>query len=193
MPKNVTFDREVVVRKVMELFWKKGYHGTSMQDLVDATGLNRSSLYNTFGDKFTLFLESMKYYQKQEQGAAYSHLFKSDSAIECIKSFFTALINTIVDDKEKKGCYLINCTTELSSTDQKVRSFLFENQCSLIRAFTDLISSGQQNGEISPKKDARQLALYLFSSLQGLRLSGMFIMSREELEGIVDEIMSSLK
>ncbi|ELR70367.1 Transcriptional regulator, TetR family [Fulvivirga imtechensis AK7] len=192
MPKHITFDREVVIKKVTELFWRKGYHGTSMQDLVDTTGLNRSSLYNTFGDKFALFLESMKYYQQQEQGAAYSHLFKSGSAVECIQSFFIALIDNIEEDKDKKGCYLINCTAELSATDPHVRDFLTDNQHSLIRAFTDLIHSGQQNGEIPATKDARHLALYLFSSLQGLRLTGMLNNSRKELEGIAEEIMSSL-
>ena len=60
MPKTITFDRTEVVQNVMELFWKKGYNGTSMQDLVDVTGLNRSSFYNTFGDKFSLFEEALK-------------------------------------------------------------------------------------------------------------------------------------
>lgn len=193
MPKHVTFDRAEIVRKVTDLFWKKGYHGTSMQDLVDTTGLNRSSLYNSFGDKFSLFLESLKFYQDREQTLAFSNLFKENSAIASIRSFFTALVDGIENDQDRKGCYLINCTAELSATDEKVQKFLVDNQLVLRCTFTDLIRAGQESGEISSEKNAEQLALYLFSSLQGLRLTGMLITSKEELNSVVDQILSVLK
>ena len=66
MPKSVTFDTENVMENVMELFWRKGYNGTSMQELVNATGLNRSSLYNTYGDKFSLFEQAIQGYSVRQ-------------------------------------------------------------------------------------------------------------------------------
>ncbi|UII34936.1 TetR/AcrR family transcriptional regulator [Fulvivirga ulvae] len=192
MPKNVTFDRDEIIRKVTDLFWKKGYHGTSMQDLVDATGLNRSSLYNSFGDKFSLFLESLKFYQDREQTLAFANLFKENSAIASIRSFFTALVDGIENDQDRKGCYLINCTAELSATEKKVQEFLLNNQQVLLCTFADLIRAGQEKGEISAHKNAHQLALYLFTSLQGLRLTGMLTTSKEDLNSVVDQVITSL-
>ena len=66
MPKSILFDRDETIAKVTSLFWEKGYHATSMQDLVDVTGLNRSSIYNSFGDKYNLFIESLKHYKKEQ-------------------------------------------------------------------------------------------------------------------------------
>ncbi|MBL6444891.1 TetR/AcrR family transcriptional regulator [Fulvivirga sp. 29W222] len=193
MPKNVTFDRTEIIGKVTDLFWRKGYHGTSMQDLVNATGLNRSSLYNSFGDKFSLFLESLKFYQEREQTLAFANLFKEKSVYAAIRSFFYALIDSIESDQDHKGCYLINCTAELSATDEKVQKFLIDNQLMLRHTFAELIRTGQDNGEISVQKGADDLALYLFSSLQGLRLTGMLTDSRKELNSVVDQIMMALE
>ena len=77
MPRAVEFDNAKVLESAMDLFWKKGYHATSMQDLTEATGLNRSSLYNTFGCKMQLYRTALTQYQKQNGSVFQKALIKA--------------------------------------------------------------------------------------------------------------------
>ncbi len=186
MPKSVTFDRDQVMKAVVELFWKKGYNGTSIQDLVDATGLNRSSFYNSFNDKFSLFEESLKYYQ-EKQFKWISEFENVQSPKQAIISLFKGITTDIVDGNQK-GCFIANCTTELVE-EPKVRELLQHNKDRLVSLFASLIIEAQKRGEISTTKKPDTLALYLFSSLQGLRVTSMI---DTHLQGVTEEILGAL-
>lgn len=184
MPKSILFDKEKVMQNVIELFWKKGYNGTSMQDLVDATGLNRSSFYNSFGDKFSLFEASLKYYQEQQ----YNWLTKTCNEGKTPKEAIVSLFKGIIDDiKEngQKGCMLTSCTSEMSH-DPRVKEFLIDNKDRVVSTFESLILKSQHLGELPKEKNAKVLALYLFSNLQGLRITSMI---DDDLEEVVNEIL----
>ena len=187
MPKSVTFDREEVIEKVMDLFWVKGYNGTSMQDLVDVTGLNRSSFYNTFGDKFSLFEESIKHYQTKQDTLLQQNFTTAHSPRQAIVSLFRS-IGKDISSGNQKGCMITSCTTELSN-DPKVKNFLIENKSRVVGSFAKLITEAQKKGEISDAKNAETLALFLFSSLQGLRITSML---DADLEAVTEEILSVL-
>ena len=188
MPKSVLFDKEEVIDKVTDLFWRKGYNGTSMQDLVDVTGLNRSSIYNTFGDKFQLFEESLKHYQYTQN----QFLRKSFSEAQSPKQAIMSLFRGISDDIKagnQKGCMITSCTSELGGEDQKITNFLIENKERVVASFSALIEGAQQLGEIPEDKNPKTLALYLFSSLQGLRVTSMI---ETDLEQVTEEVLSVL-
>lgn len=187
MPKSVTFDRELIMEKVMELFWRKGYNGTSMQDLVDVTGLNRSSFYNTFGDKFSLFEESIKHYQQRQNKMLKESISEAKSPKEAIISLFRGISQDIRSGNQK-GCMLTSCASEMSH-DPKIKDFLVENKDRVVEVFAALIQGAQELGEISQRKEPHTLALYLFSSLQGLRVTSMI---ESNLEAVTEEILNSL-
>ena len=193
MPKTESFDRDEVMDKTMKLFWRKGYNGTSMQDLVDVTGLNRSSIYNTFGDKFSMFIESLKRYQRIERSKLHEFLLQGKSPIDALKMFFYALSDRIMDDKEQKGCYLTNCTAELSAVDQTTKKLLLENQETMLHLFEDLLESAYNQGQIADKTNVKNLALFLYSNLQGMRITGMLLPNKKELKGLVDNIFEAVK
>ena len=193
MPKTELFDKEAVLDSAMHLFWRKGYHATSMQDLVEAMGINRSSIYNTFGDKFALYLESLKRYQSLERSQAHRYLLQSNSPLEAIKKFIEGIIEAILTDKDKVGCYISNCTAEFAHSDSPVRKFLDENQSNLRQLFKDILIKGQEAGEISKRQSPEALALYLFSNIQGMRLTGMIIDDRKLLRTLTDNILFALK
>lgn len=192
MPKSVLFNKEEVLKKVTNLFWQKGYNGTSMQDLVDVTGLNRSSIYNSFGDKFNLYEESLKYYQGLQNQIVDGYFSQSSSPKGAIISLFEGIRDDIITNNKTNGCFLANCTTELGSIDPKVHDFLVKNKKSMIKTFKTLIQSAQQQGEIDPLKNADNLASFLFSSLQGLRVTSVLENKRSEIQGITTEILSAL-
>ena len=187
MPKSITFDREKVVEDVMELFWKKGYNGTSMQDLVDVTGLNRSSFYNSFGDKFSLFEEALKQYQKRQNEMLQESFAEAKSPKQAIVSLFKGISDDIRSGNQK-GCMLTSCASEMSH-DPKIKDFLVANLDRVTDTFSTLIRQAQEKGEISHSKDSHTLALYLFSSLQGLRVTSMI---ESNLEAVTDEILANL-
>lgn len=188
MPKSVTFDRDHVIQNVMELFWRKGYNGTSMQDLVDVTGLNRSSFYNSFGDKFSLFEEALKTYQKQQNEL----LSESFSQAKTPKQAIISLFKGISDDiraGNQKGCMFTSCTAELGAEDARIHDFLVDNKDKVVESFATLIRNAQDQGEVDSRKNAETVALYLFSSLQGLRLTSMI---EPNLEEVTEEILGVL-
>jgi len=191
MPKTVLFDKDEVIRKVTDLFWEKGYNGTSMQDLVDVTGLNRSSIYNTFGDKFQLFAESLKFYRSFQNDL----LGKVRSTAKSPKAAIEMLFNGVweqMNNAPEKGCYLSNCATELSNTDPRIFDFLSKNKQTMVDGFQSLIEDAQKLNEIDKDKNAEILANYLFSSLQGLRVTSMIDRDKGHIKGITDQILQAL-
>ncbi len=191
MPKSVLFDKEDTIKKVTELFWRKGYNGTSMQDLVDATGLNRSSIYNTYGDKFNLFNEALNYYHKSQHDMLDELQQKAKSPKEMIHLLFNGIWSDL-NSENNKGCFLSNCTTELANSDERVHDFLAANHLKMVQMFTDLIKQSQLEGEISQDKNPEVLANYLFSSLHGLRVTSMVATDRKTIKAIADQVLLAL-
>ncbi|MFD2567584.1 TetR/AcrR family transcriptional regulator [Pseudotenacibaculum haliotis] len=188
MPKVETFDREEILGKVIQLFHRKGYNATSMQDLVDATGLNRSSIYNSFGSKMELYQESLKVYKQMAEKAIQKYLINSDTPIETIRSIFS-----LNPKYTNNGCMLSNCTTEMANKDQKIKSFLIHNREGMEELFESLVAKGQNEGSINTNRTAKEYALYLFTSLQGFRITGIIIDEQKDLESIVNTILSVLE
>ncbi len=188
MPKSVTFDREKVINDVMELFWKKGYNGTSMQDLVDVTGLNRSSFYNSFGDKFSLFQEALKAYEKQQNETLNSFFGKAQTPKESIISLFKGVSDDIRSGNQK-GCMYTSCTAELGGENQQVHDLLVLNKDKVVDSFEILIKKAQELGEISQSKNPHALALMLFTCMQGIRVTSII---EPDMDGVIEEILEVL-
>ncbi|MEQ9301279.1 MAG: TetR/AcrR family transcriptional regulator [Cyclobacteriaceae bacterium] len=189
MPKSTQFDQDLVLQNAMQVFWDKGYHATSMQDLVDATGLNRSSIYNSFGDKFNLFYLSIKRYQTTQKSIVNKWLVKSDGPKGAVRLLFEGILSDIIAKPQNNGCFISNCTTEMAKESPEVKKLLQENQQNMEQLFYDLIVDAQELGQIDTKENAHELAAYYFSSLQGLRVVGILNSDETYLRGIIDRIL----
>lgn len=191
MPKSVLFDKEDILNKVTNLFWEKGYHATSMQDLVDVTGLNRSSIYNTYGDKYNLFIEALKHYQLYQNELLAQAKKSSNSPKEVIIQLFNSTWEKL-NDANSKGCFLSNCATEMSNADPQIKDFLLDNKTQMVTIFNLLIEAAQAMGEVSEEKDPELVANYLFSSLQGIRVTSMIDTNPKHIKGIAEQTLSVL-
>ncbi len=191
MPKAETFDRIEVLNKVTDLFWNKGYSATSMQDIVDVSGLNRSSLYNSFGDKYQLFLAALKHYKGSQQ-KDYINCLLNNTPMQALRSFFTNTGNSIQNREDFKGCLFVNSTAELANRDNKVSAFLQSNMEDMIQLFSDILQRGIEQGEFREDLDVHATAVYLFSSLQGIQLTGMLNQSRKQMDQLIERILSVL-
>lgn len=192
MPKSTLFDRSEVLDQVTGLFWKKGFHATSMQDLVDITGLNRSSIYNSFGDKFQLFEESLKHYQEMQLEMTNTSLNQGSTPLASIKAFFCTILKNIDRDHDKRGCLLSNCTAEMANADAKIKEFLVDNRDRLIAILKSHLQEAQKIGEIEPSKDIYVSAIYLFTCLHGLQITAMLYTDKKLLESVVERVLENI-
>tara|TARA_A100001011_G_scaffold376310_1_gene438783 strand:- start:543 stop:1130 length:588 start_codon:yes stop_codon:yes gene_type:complete len=117
-PKN--FLKESILNDATHIFWKNGFHQTSIKDLVQTLGINRASLYGTFLDKENLFIECFLMY-REGLVSHFNQIFNKEKTIKNgFKSFFDFLKNSYGEDMEKKGCFMCNSYAELLPTQNKV-------------------------------------------------------------------------
>lgn len=192
MPKVEVFDKSLVLEQASNVFHLKGYNATSMQDLVEVTGLNRSSIYNSFGNKLSLFLECLKDYQNKYQKKTSSTLIKAKNPIEAIRAIFNLYLTEIVIDEDKKGCLIINCKSEMANQELSINNFLNQNQEQTLLLFEGLVYEGQNEGLINSKQTAKDYSLFLFSSIQGFRMTGILINDKQQLQGIINTTLQIL-
>ena len=192
MPKTKQFDETEVLVKAKQLFSEKGYNGTSMDDLVQATGLSRSSIYDTFGDKHGLFLKSLNYYRNSQQCDLEKQCDRTDSPKKKIRSIFDYTVRGILADKERKGCLMVNMSMELNAVDKEVAAISLANMEGMEQTFSALVKEGQAKGEIPKKFTPKALGRHLYSCLMGLRVSGINRPDADSLKEIVKISLSIL-
>lgn len=174
MARPQQFDREEVLDQALLVFWKKGFETASIQDLVDATGLNRGSLYNTFGDKAELFALVMERYRvnspaKQLFSAA-ADLENVADARALIATFFMDLVVRAQEDGDHKGCLLTNTSAGFYGCTDAMADWVRETLKGLEEVLTALVERGQVRGEITSGAKANAIARSLLASAQGLNV-----------------------
>jgi len=192
MPKTETFNRAHILELATEVFHQKGYNGTSMQDLVDATALNRSSIYNSFGSKMGIFMEVLNFYQKNANENFGKGLASAYNATDAIESIFEMTLSYIIKDTDQKGCLIVNCKSEMSNQDHSIKSFMEKNQDRMIAMLEDIVTKGQMEKIFNTNQTAAQYALYLYASIQGLRMTGILNKQEAELKNITKTVLSVL-
>jgi len=156
MGRPKSYDRDQVLENALMLFWRKGFEGAHLQELVEVTGLNRFSLYKEFGSKEGLFDAAMKRYMDQ-LGALAAHLEKEPLGVANIRDYFHALI----DYRFRHGCFLVNTLSEKHVVGPavygSVRSFLQSGG----KLFLRNLEASQARGELSAEIDLDSLARFL--------------------------------
>lgn len=165
------FDPDAALERAMQTFWAKGYEATSLDDLCEATGLGRSSLYAAFGDKRNLMLRSLERYS--DQGAARFVAILSVPPIQAaLRKILDGFIDQILAGSGRRGCFIGNCAAELARGDReamaRVRASLARNEA----IFRGALEQAKGRGEISRAADPSALARFIIAGFQGLRLVG---------------------
>ncbi|MGB5822014.1 MAG: TetR/AcrR family transcriptional regulator [Saonia sp.] len=193
MPRLEEFDKELVLQEATNIFWAKGYNGTSMQDLVDATGLNRSSIYNSFGSKLELYQAALKYYQRETNVLFQKALIKASNPLEAIRFIFEGFLPEILGDEQSKGCFSMNCKAEMGNQDENIKTWLLNTQEQALTTFQSLIRDGQEQGVINKKQDSMVYAYHIFNAFQGFRMTGILVKDRKILQQIIASTMEVIK
>jgi TetR/AcrR family transcriptional repressor of nem operon len=177
MARPRTFDEAEVVQAARDQFWLKGFNGTSLDDLTDATGLGRGSLYGAFTDKRTLYLRAIDDYATELTEQVLADLRDPekkgrDRLVDHIRS----VTKLLTADTKGRGCLIAKSAAEMGATDKevarRVRKWLDAYQHDIAEA----IQVGQRDGDIDPDADPDELALLILAVLRGaeaLRKGGM--------------------
>lgn len=192
MARTKDFDETAVLTKAMNLFWRKGYNSTSMQDLVDELGISRSSLYDTYGDKHALFMRSLEYYRESASGKMCTAVGQCSSAKDTIRKLLDFTTRELLQDEQHRGCFLMNAAVEVAPHDPEVSTMICQNDEVIENAFYEAIKTGQQNGEIAANKDAKALARFIFNNVKGMRVSAKSTTDKAVFADIVKLTMSVL-
>lgn len=186
------FDPDTVLDQAMTVFWSRGYEATSLNDLCEATQLNRSSLYASFGDKHALFLDTLNRYGDRAVARVTAALSRPVPIREALGDFLREMIDGIIAGPGRVGCFIGNCAAEVSRHDRVAAAHVERNLARLVAAFRGAFAQAQQRGELPPGADVDALARFVLASVQGLRLMGKTTTNREILDDIARVMLRCL-
>ncbi len=192
MPRVKQFSEEDVLEKAMELFWHKGFHATSMQDLIDHLSINRASLYDTFGDKQALFDRALVNYKDLNQQRLLGILNSGRTVKEGFKKLFDITINNILQDPDRKGCFMVNTATSISCHDANQIPLLKGNQEFIEHTFLTMLQKAEASGEIENGKNLSGIAASIFTFFNGLQVIAKINPNKKQLNAAVIPILSLL-
>ena len=161
------FDRNQVLDRAMAAFWTRGYEATSVDDLVEATGIGRGSLYGTFGDKRQLFLAALDRYWNTVGMEMFAELSDPD-ARHAIERMFDALIRRASNPKFPRGCLFTNTSLECPTCGDEIARKIAENMGQQETAIYQVLRKAQADGTLSQTQDARALARFFLGVAWGI-------------------------
>ncbi|MFK7691646.1 TetR/AcrR family transcriptional regulator [Paenibacillus sp. HJGM_3] len=187
------FDEEKALDAAMQLFWEKGFEATSLSDLTSRMGIQRPSIYSTFGDKKGLFEAALRKYTSSHAAYVRANLQNNSSVKEAFRAFFENMVAKEYEKSPNWGCFCINSMVELAPHDEKFEILTREHQMYLSVIFQETIERGLRSGELDTCINAKSLAQTLVISLIGLTV---FMKSRPErvvVDNFVKEILTLMK
>ncbi|AKU96654.1 Transcriptional regulator, TetR family [Labilithrix luteola] len=160
MARAKEFDREQALDRAMHVFWRKGYEGASLGELLEAMGIARQSLYDTFGDKHALYLAALERYVDRRWVEIHSCLDSAPSVKRAIRDLFDAIVDES-DEEKRRGCLGISAAMEVALHDAVVAKIIGTRQKRIEELLFRTLERGRETGEIPKSKDARALARFL--------------------------------
>jgi len=188
MAKSAKFDRQDVIDKATNLYWKKGFHATSMRNLQDEIDMRPGSIYAAFGSKDGLFKETLRNYT--DMGLAQMHDFaaRNDSPLSTLKAFVKAQVIDTQSDAPNGMCMLSKTLGELTEEHQELIDITKSHLNEISEAIASLIEQAKDAGEVDQDKDANELAQHVQIQIAGLRTFAKITNDRVLLERKIDAV-----
>jgi TetR/AcrR family transcriptional repressor of nem operon len=192
MARTREFDTDQAVGAAVKTFRAKGFAGSSIQDLVEATGVGRGSLYAAFGDKDGLYQAAMDRY-RGDYAAPLLELLATDApARTLIRQTLEGLVEEILRDGDQQSCLIVSAAAERFHGDAEVEKHIRATTTALEDALTQLLTRGQASGDIGSTAQPRDLARFLIATIHGLRVAGAINPDRRWLTSVVEVAIASL-
>ncbi len=177
----------------MREFWQRGYRETSVDDLVEATGVRPGSLYNAFqGGKRELFLHSLERYSRLVVPEKLGALERSGASLPEVRAYFDGLVSDLMSPEGRMGCLMVNSAMELAAEDSEVAQLVRGHMARLERNATRALGNAKRRGEIPAAIDPAAKATQLMATGMGLMVVGKTNPGRTVLETIVEGAFADL-
>ena len=163
------FDPDEALEAAMQVFWSKGYKQTSLEDLLKAMNVAKSSFYQTFGSKSQLFKKCINRYRNALMNDINDALAEADTGLKFIEHFFYSILDETIKGKERRGCLILNSANEFSRSDPEITGLITEGIEQFTHILKQAVQRSQKEGDIPKTRPAKSLAPYLFSCISGLR------------------------
>ncbi|MEU4667590.1 TetR/AcrR family transcriptional regulator [Amycolatopsis sp. NPDC023774] len=186
------FDPDVAVEQAMQVFWRQGYAATTPQDLVDALGIGKGSLYHAFGSKHGLFERALRRYRDREAQRLVDALGGPGPVKERLRRALRELVEMDLADPDRRGCLAVNTAAELGGADAAAAGsvgWMFDH---VEEAFRALVEEGQRTGELARDRDSRAVASMVLATVVGLRVLSRLAGGRERALRVVDATIAAL-
>lgn len=168
----------------MQAFWVRGYDGTSIEDLVGRTGVNRASLYGAYSDKRALFVAGIRRYLDRVVEDNIRRLREVEPAGEAVRQFFLALVEAPTE-RMRRGCLLTNSAVELGAQDAEVAALVRGAFRRVEQALCDRLTEAQSVNHLAEGVQPKVLARLLIAVLQGIRVMARVGVDRETMRNAV--------
>lgn len=178
------FDRDEALNRAQGVFWARGYEGTSMADLVQATGLASARLYAAFGSKEALFREAIELYETEEGGFADRALVEEPTAREAIRRMLRDAVE-VYTDPEPRGCMVVSAAVNCSIANDRVRDWLEDHRRRHTESITSRLRAAEAAGELPPGTDVQALGDAFAALLHGLSVQARDGVPRQRLLALI--------
>ena len=194
MARPVEFDENQVLTNAMEQFWREGYEASSVQKLLDCTGINRGTLYNSFGDKDTFFKSCVDQYNKiVEKQIASSLLNEKLNAWDGIAAYFDEAVFNISNKRRSMGCLLVNSLCESINYDKDIKKVVRASLAKIRKALVVRLKEAQKKGKLTTGVTVEFAADVLINALHGIRVNSRDGKNSNQLKELIRHTIASLK
>jgi len=191
-PRHKSFDPSAALNDAVELFWTHGYQITSVEDLVNRMGINRFSLYDTFGDKHELFMSACHRYREYLEEEWIEALEQSKTGLVSIRLFFKSVEKLYAGGKARRGCLITNSVIEMAIHDEDVRKWSGECLKRMEGAFLAALTRAKAADEINADVNLREQAVLLVCLLQGINVLGKAFPDRSDVGRLVRTALAQI-
>jgi TetR/AcrR family transcriptional repressor of nem operon len=184
------FEIDDAIESAMQVFWTRGYNGTSLVDLIDGTGLSRGSLYKAFGDKRGLFLVALERYFSESSVSLFHTLQQPGPVKSVIRETLMRFAQMSCAEDGRRGCMLVATATEMVPHDAGIAQYVRSMFDRMRNAYAAAIARGQASGEIPAHHDAQALAGLIVCLTQGMRAVGKAGAEKKSMVAMADAAMA---
>jgi TetR/AcrR family transcriptional repressor of nem operon len=193
MARTREFDTDAAVQAAMDLFWRRGFEATSIQDIVEATGVQRGSLYAAFGSKENLYLIALDRYRERLAQPLIDALRAGRPVRPLVRATLLSLVDAAVEADGSRCCLVVGAALERLPVDPQAAERVRATFTAIEDALHDALAAARDHGELDPGKDPRAVARFLVMTIQGLRVLGVVRPDRRALTEAVDVALTALE
>lgn len=192
MPLEKQYDRAQVLETATLAFWRHGYEATSINDLVEETGLSRGSLYSAFDGKRGLFIECLTHYDLQYRSGFLDEVAKGKEPRAAILAVFEAAARPLEDSRLPKGCLVVNTASEVSPHDPEIRAIVNQSLSAVETFFKSKLTAARAEGSVSDATEPGAMAKLLLGLFLGLRVFMRSDMDRAAVNAVNNHVRALL-